>query len=89
MSHLQRVYTDYYYRTPENGNRNRLDKYAYLKKEEYVKMFPMAGIPGANGDFPCKHEERGFLSKNGKKRNRTHARMKRNRKYRVRARNAR
>ena len=87
MSHLQRVYTDYYYRSKKNGNKTTLEKYAYLKKEEYMKMFPMAGLPGANGDFPCKHE--GGAPTKKKKRNHTYVRMKRKRKYRKNARNMR
>lgn len=51
-----------------------------------MKMYPMAVAPGANAVFPCKHEQRDFLSKKGKKHNRTHACMKRKRKARLKAR---
>ena len=84
MSHLQRRYTDYFYREKGKKGQKRLIKVPYLTREE---MAPMV-LPRPNAVFPCKHEKRDFLSKKGKKHNRTHARMKRNRKARIKARRA-
>ena len=85
MSHLQRRYTDYFYVNSGRGEKKHLQKKEYMKRDEFMKLFPFAQIPGANGVFPCNHEERDFLSKK-KKRNNTRTRMKRRNKARVRAR---
>lgn len=45
-------------------------------------------LQNPNAVFPCKHEKRDFLPMRGKKHNRTHARMKRKNKARIRARKA-
>ena len=99
MSHLSRRYTNYYYVEVEKktgflGKK----KVRVLKKVEYLSMNEQAlqaqekmlgiSIPRTrpNAVFPCKHEERDFLPKSGKKSNRTHARMKRKNKARIRAR---
>ena len=86
MSHLQRRYTDYFYREEYKGGKRKLIKVPYMKREKFMKMYPMAVLPGPNAVFPCKHEQRDFLSKKGKKHNHTHARMKRKHKARMKAR---
>lgn len=86
MSHLSRRYTDYFYREEGKGDKKKLIKVPYMTREEFMRMYPMAVLPSPNGAFPCQHEERGFLPKKGKKRNRTHARYKRKNKARIRAR---
>ena len=85
MSHLQRRYTDYFYREEGKGDKKKLIKVPYMTREEFMKI-PMAVLPGPNAVFPCKHEKRDFLSKKGKKHNHTHARMKRKHKARMKAR---
>lgn len=89
MSHLQRRYTDYFYVEQGKGTKKHLVKVPYMKRKEFMAMYPMAVLPGPNGVFPCEHEERGFLPKKGKKHNRTHGRMKRKRKSRIKARQSR
>lgn len=97
MSHLSRRYTDYYYVEVEKKNffgkkKKVLKKVFYIRQSEKVleaqekalgisipRQFP-------NAVFPCQHEERGFVSKKGKKSNHTHARYKRRNKARIRAR---
>ena len=86
MSHLQRRYTDYFYREEGKGDKKKLIKVPYMTREEFMKMYPMAVLPHPNAVFPCKHEKRDFLSKKGKKSNRTHARLKRKYKARAKAR---
>ena len=83
MSHLQRRYTDYFYREEGKGDKKKLIKVPYMTREEFMRMYPMAVLPGPDVVFPCKHEKRDFLSKKGKKSNRAHARLKR--KYKARA----
>ena len=83
MSHLPRIYTDYYYR--EDRKRN-LVKHSYMKRDEFAKLYPFQPIPDASGVFPCKHEERGFVSERGRKSNHTRTRMKRRNKARIKAR---
>lgn len=97
MSHLSRRYTNYFYREVEVKNifgkkRKQLKKIQYLHLSEkalqdiekslgysLIRSYP-------NAVFPCQHEERGFVSKKGKKSNHTHARYKRRNKARIRAR---
>lgn len=97
MSHLSRRYTDYFYREVEVKNwlgkkKKQLKKVQYLHLSEkalqdieksmgcsILRSYP-------NAVFPCQHEERGFVSKKGKKSNHTHARYKRRNKARIRAR---
>ena len=86
MSHLQRRYTDYFYREEGKGNKKKLIKVPYMKRTDFMAMYPMAVLPCPNAVFPCKHEQRDFLSKKGKKHNHTHARMKRKHKARMKAR---
>ncbi len=86
MSHLQRRYTDYFYREEGKGNKKKLIKVPYMKRTDFMAMYPMAVLPGPNAVFPCKHEQRDFLSKKGKKHNHTHARMKKKHKARMKAR---
>ena len=86
MSHLQRRYTDYFYREEGKGDKKKLIKVPYMTLEEVMRMYPMAVLPCPNAVFPCKHEKRDFLSKKGKKHNHTHARMKRKHKARMKAR---
>ena len=86
MSHLRRRYLDYFYKEGGKGRRVRLVKVNYVKLADFIAANPMVAIPGANGVFPCEHESRGFLSSNGKKSNRTHARYKRRNKARIKAR---
>lgn len=86
MSHLQRRYTDYFYRVEKKGNKTHLIKVPYMKRSEFQKMYPLVPLPGPNAVFPCEHERRDFLSKKGKKHNHTHARMKRKHKARMKAR---
>lgn len=86
MSHLQRRYTDYFYREEGKGNKKKLIKVPYMKRTDFMAMYPMAVLSGPNAVFPCKHEYRDFLSKKGKKSNRTHARLKRKYKARAKAR---
>ena len=86
MSHLQRRYTNYFYREEGKGDKKKLIKIPYMTHEEFMKMYPMAVPPDPNAVFPCKHEKRDFLSKKGKKSNRTHARLKRKYKARAKAR---
>lgn len=86
MSHLQRRYTDYFYREEVKGNKKKLIKVPYMKRTDFMAMYPMAVLPCPNAVFPCKHEQRDFLSKKGKKHNHTHARMKRKHKARMKAR---
>ena len=86
MSHLQRRYTDYFYREEGKGEQKKLIKVPYMTREEFMRKYPMAVLPGPNAVFQCKHEKRDFLSKKGKKSNRTHARLKRKYKARAKAR---
>lgn len=86
MSHLQRRYTDYFYREEGKGDKKKLIKVPYMTREEFMRMYPMAVLPCPDAVFPCKHEKRDFLSKKGKKSNRTHARLKRKYKARAKAR---
>ena len=86
MSHLQRRYTDYFYREEGKGDKKKLIKVPYMTREEFMRMYTMAVLPGPDAVFPCKHEKRDFLSKKGKKSNRTHARLKRKYKARAKAR---
>lgn len=88
MSHLSRRYLDYFYRKSGKGKKNGLVKVPYMKRSEFIESNPMIPIQGANAVFPCEHEERGFLSKKGRKTNRTHARCKRRNKARIKARKA-
>jgi hypothetical protein len=87
MSHLQRRYLDYFYVEQGKGTKKKLVKVPYMKPQKFMEMHPMAILSGPNAVFPCEHERRDFLSKKGKKHNRTRVRMKRNRKARVKARN--
>ena len=86
MSHLQRRYTDYFYREEGKGDKKELIKVPYTTREEFMRMYPMAVLPGPYAVFQCKHETRDFLSKKGKKHNHTHARLKRKYKARTKAR---
>lgn len=86
MSHLQKRYTDYFYREEGKGEQKKLIKFPYMTREGFMRLYPMAVLPGPNAVFPCKHEQRGFLPKKGKKSNRTHARLKRKYKARAKAR---
>lgn len=89
MAHLSRRYTDYFYREEGKGNKKKLIKVPYMTCEEFMRMNPMAVLPGPNAVFPFfprKHEKRDFISKKGKKHNHTHARMKRKHKARMKAR---
>ena len=89
MSHLQRRYTDYFYVQRGKGEKARLQKVQYMKRADFIKANPGVPLPGEDGVFPCQHEERGFVSKKGKKRNHTHRAWKRRNKGRIKARNAR
>ena len=86
MSHLQKRYTDYFYREEGKGGQKKLIKFPYMTRERFMGIYPKAVLPGPNAVFPCKHEQRDFLSKKGKKHNHTHARMKRKHKARMKAR---
>jgi len=86
MSHLQRRYTDYFYREEYKGGKRELIKVSYMTREEFMRMYPMAVLPGPYAVFQCKREKRDFLSKKGKKHNHTHARLKRKYKARAKAR---
>lgn len=86
MSHLQRHYTDYFYREEGKNGKKKLIKVSHLTREEIMRAGLMTALPGPNAVFPCEHEQRGFLSKKGKKSNRTHARLKRKYKARAKAR---
>lgn len=88
MSHLSRRYTNYFYTVEGKGRHARLVKTAYLTRQQFIEKFPMTPLPPASGMFPCEHERRDFLPKNGKHVNRTKARMKRRNKARIRARKA-
>jgi hypothetical protein len=88
MSHLQRRYTDYFYRVEWKGDKEQLVKVPYMKQKEFMALHPMTVLPRPNAIFPCEHERRDFLPKKGKKHNRTHARMKRKRKARFKMRKA-
>lgn len=88
MSHLQRRYLDYFYVEQGKGTKKKLVKVPYMKRKEFMDKFPMATLPAPNAVFPCEHEQRDFLPKKGKKHNRTHARMKRKRKARIKAKRA-
>lgn len=83
MSHLQRRYTDYFYREEGKKGQKRLIKVPYLTREDIMRAGRMTALLCPNAVFPCEHEKRDFLSKKGKKSNRTHARLKR--KYKARA----
>lgn len=90
MSHLSRRYTEHYYVEGKNGKLEKKDV-LHLNSPKYIRMLKKRGIAAQpyenpNAVFPCQHEERGFLSKKGKKSNRTHARWKRKNKARIRAR---
>ena len=92
MSHLSRRYTEHYYVEGKKGKLEKKDV-LHLNSPKYIAMQQARGIPlqpyeMPNAVFPCQHEERGFVSPNGKKSNRTHARMKRRNKGRIRARKA-
>lgn len=89
MSHLQRRYTDYFYAQRGKGKKARLQKIPYMKRDDFIKANPGFIVPGENGVFPCPHEERGYLSKKGRKHNQTHRAWKRRNKGRIKARNAR
>lgn len=86
MSHLQRRYTDFFYREEGKVGKKKLIKVPLMTRSEFMRMYPMAVLPGPNPVFPCKHEERDFLPKKGKKSNRTHSRLKRKNKARSKAR---
>lgn len=88
MSHLQRRYLDYFYVEQGKGAKKHLVKVPYMKRKEFMAMYPMAILPDPNAVFPCEHEQRDFLPKKGKKHNHNHARMKRKRKARIKARKA-
>lgn len=99
MSHLRRRYTDYYYVEVEKkdffGRKKRvLEKVHYnYMSEKALQAYEKAhgvSIPREcpNAIFLCLHEERGFIPKRAKRRNHTHARMKRRNKARIRARKA-
>ena len=90
MSHLSRRYTEHYY---VDGGKGKLEKkdVLHLNSPKYIRMQQERGIAAPplempNAVFPCEHEERGFVSRKGKKSNRTHARYKRRNKARIRAR---
>ena len=96
MSHLSRRYTDYYYVEVEKktffGRKKKEQKKVYYirQSEKFLQAQEKAhgtSIPRSypHAVFPCKHEERGFISANGKKSNHTHARWKRKNKARIRA----
>lgn len=90
MSHLSRRYTEHYYVEGKKGELVKKDV-LHLNSPRYIRMQKARGIPAypyehPNAVFPCEHEQRGFLSKKGKKSNRTHARMKRKYKARAKAR---
>lgn len=91
MSHLSRRYTEHYY-VEEKGKLVKKDV-IHLNSPKYIKMMQMNGVPVTpmeqpNGVFPCQHEERGFVSRRGKKSNHTHARWKRRNKAKIKARKA-
>ena len=88
MSQLQRRYLNYFYRVEKKPDGEKLIKTSYMKSEEFQKMYPGVVLPGPQGKFMCKHEERDFISSKGKKKNHTKTRMKRKRKARIRARRA-
>lgn len=88
MSHLRRRYLDYFYRDGGKGKKRELVKVQYIKRSESIAANHMIPVESANAVFPCEHEERGFLSRKGRKTNRTHARYKRRNKARIKARKA-
>ena len=90
MSHLSRRYTEHYY---VEGAKGKLEKKDVFNSPKYIRLQQERGINAQPYEFPtavfpCQHEERGFVSQNGKKSNRTHARWKRRNKARIRARKA-
>ena len=92
MSHLSRRYTEHYYVEGAKGKLEKKDV-LHLNSLKYIRQQQFRGIAAQphempNAVFPCQHEERGFVSQKGKKINRTHARMKRRNKARIKARNA-
>lgn len=99
MSHLSRRYTDYFYVEVEKKNffgkkKKQLKKVHYIRQSEKVMEAQEKALgisiprQWPNAIFPCEHEQRDFMSKNGKKSNHTHARYKRRNKARIRARKA-
>ena len=91
MSHLSRRYTEHYYVEGKNGKLKKRDV-LHVNSPKYIRALQARGVPippmvMPNAVFPCQHEQRDFLPKKGKKHNRTHARMKRKRKARIKARN--
>ena len=97
MSHLSRRYTDYCYveveKTSIFGKKTKsLKKVYYIRQSEKVLQAQEKALGISipryypNGEFPCAHERRDFLPKNGKKSNHTHARWKRRNKARIKAR---
>ena len=89
MSHLSRRYTEHYY---VDGGKGKLKKkdVLHLNSPKYRRLQEARGFAAPfempNAVFPCQHEDRGFLSKKGKKSNHTHARYKRRNKARIRTR---
>jgi hypothetical protein len=86
MSHLQRRYTDFFYREVVSGKKTKWVKTWYLTRRQFIELYPLVPLPTPNAVFPCRHEERDILPKSGKKHNRTKTRMKRKNKARIRAR---
>lgn len=87
MTQLRKNHLDYYYTKDDKGKevqRSFLNKRAAVTAQRSgvaVNVWPYA----PNGEFPLlRHDRRGFLPKKGKKRNTTHARLKRRNKARLR-----
>ena len=90
MSHLSRRYTEHYYLEGAKGKLVKMDV-LHTNSPKYLRALQNRGIAAPpfvlpNAVFPCQHEERGFVSPKGNKKNHTHARYKRRNKARIRAR---
>lgn len=88
MSHLSRRYTDYFYRVEKRKKGEHLIKVPYMKRAEFMLMYPMATLPGPSAIFPCEHEVRDFLSKKARRGNRAKFRRKNRRNARIKAKKA-
>lgn len=86
MSSLQKRYTDSFYIEQESPGKRKLVKKPYMNRRTFIELFPNAVLPGANGVFQCRHEQRDFIPKKCRKKNHTHVRMKRKHKARMKAR---
>lgn len=90
MTQLRKQYLTYYYTKDSKGKyvkHDYLNRRAFNLQRACTPSLAMQYWPySPNGEFPVRHhDERGFLPKKGKRRNMTHARLKRRSKARRKA----